>query len=144
MLTAAAAIRLSDTTATPPGRIATLAPYALWAVQGGLALIFLFAGVMKFLTPIEDMQRDIAFPAWFLYFIGTAEICGALGLVLPGVAHIRRGLTPLAASGLVVIMLGATISTAVAVGVLPALFPFVVGLLALFVVRGRSNWFTKF
>jgi len=38
-------------------------------------------------------------------------VLGALGLVLPGLFHIRPGLTPLAAAGLVVIMIGATVVT---------------------------------
>lgn len=133
----------SRPSATTRSRLESFAPYALWAAQGVLALIFLFAGTMKFVMPLEDMQKDIAFPAWFLYFIGVAEVSGALGLILPGVLHIRRGLTPLAGMGLTVIMIGATVSTIAAIGVAPAVVPFVVGLLALSVVRGRWAWFKE-
>ena len=42
-------------------------------------------------------------------FIGVAEVLGAIGLILPGVLRIRPGLTPLAAAGLVIIMIGATV-----------------------------------
>ncbi|PYN43587.1 MAG: DoxX family protein, partial [Candidatus Rokuibacteriota bacterium] len=83
--------------------------YALWIVQGLLALLFLFAGVMKFIMSIEEMTRQIQMPAAFLWFIGVAEICGGLGLILPSLLRIRPGLTPLAAAGLVIIMIGATI-----------------------------------
>jgi hypothetical protein len=76
-------------------------------------------------------------PGWFLRFIGVAEVLGAIGLILPGLLGIRPGLTPLAAAGLVVIMIGATVVTVVAIGVAPALIPLVVGLLLAFVAYGR-------
>ena len=119
-------------------RMERLAPYGLWAAQGALALIFIFAGSMKFIMPIEDMQKDIAWPTWFLYFIGAAEVLGGLGMILPSLLRVRA-LTPLAAGGLLVIMIGATVSTMV---VLPAgaVMPFVVGLLALVVLYGRRGW----
>ena len=111
--------------------------YALWIVQGLLALLFLFAGVMKFIMPIEEMTRDIQMPAAFLRFIGVAEICGGLGLILPSLLRIRPGLTPLAAAGLVIIMTGATIVSLMIGPVALAAMPFVVGLLAAFVAYGR-------
>jgi len=80
----------------------------LWALQALLAILFMFAGVMKFVMSVEEMTRQIALPGWFLHFIGVAEILGAIGLVLPGILRIRTGLTPLAAAGLAVIMIGAT------------------------------------
>jgi uncharacterized membrane protein YphA (DoxX/SURF4 family) len=115
-----------------------LVPYALWAAQGALALIFMFAGSMKFIMPIEDMQKDIAWPAWFLYFIGAAEVLGGLSMILPSMLR-KRALTPLAAGGLLIIMIGATVST-LAVMPVGAVVPFVVGLLALFVLHGRRDW----
>ena len=82
----------------------------LWIVQVLLALLFLFAGGMKLVLPIEEMTKEIAMPGWFLRFIGVAEVLGGLGLVLPGLTGIRPGLTPLAAAGLVIIMIGASSS----------------------------------
>ena len=111
--------------------------YALWIVQGLLALLFLFAGVMKFIMSIEEMTRQIQMPAAFLWFIGVAEICGGLGLILPSLLRIRPGLTPLAAAGLVIIMIGATIVSLMIGTVALAVMPFVVGLLAAFVAYGR-------
>lgn len=111
--------------------------YALWIVQVLLALLFLFAGVMKLILPIEEMTQQIAMPGWFLRFIGVAEALGGLGLILPGLLRIRPGLTPLAAAGLVVIMIGATVVSFLAGGVLMALMPLAVGLLAAFVAYGR-------
>jgi DoxX-like family len=111
--------------------------YALWIVQALLALLFLFSGAMKFIMPIEEMTRDIQMPIAFLRFIGVAEILGGVGLVLPSLLRIRPGLTPLAAAGLVIIMIGATVLSLMIGGVVLALMPFVVGLLTAFVAYGR-------
>ena len=72
-----------------------------------------------------------------LRFIGVCEVLGALGLILPGVLRIRPGLTPLAATGLVIIMIGATVITLMGVAMAPALIPLMVGLLTAFVAYGR-------
>ena len=110
--------------------------YALWIVQILLALVFLFAGASKLIMSIEEMTRDIQLPGAFLRFIGVVEILGAIGLILPSWLRMRPGLTPLAAAGLVIIMIGATILS-LTLGVKMALAPFVVGLLAVFVAYGR-------
>lgn len=112
--------------------------YALWIVQILLAAVFLFAGGAKFVLPLDQMQGPVALPLWLLRFIGAAEILGALGLILPGIFGIKRSLTPLAAAGLVIIMIGATIVSLVAGMVVPALISLFVGLLAAFVVYGRG------
>ena len=111
--------------------------YALWIVQGLLALIFLFAGGMKLVLPPEELAGPIPLPGLFMRFIAVCEALGALGLVLPGLLRIRPGLTPLAAAGLVIIMIGATIVTLVTGGGALALMPLVTGLLAAFVAYGR-------
>ena len=110
---------------------------ALWTVQGLLAALFLFAGVMKLVLPIEAMKGPVEMPGWFLRFIGVAEVLGAIGLILPGLLRIRPGLTSLAAAGLVIIMIGATAVTAAGGDVGVALIPALVGLLAAFVAYGR-------
>ena len=110
--------------------------YALWIVQALLALVFLFAGVAKLIMPIEEMTKEIHLPGLFLRFIAVAEIFGALGLILPSLLRVRPGLTPLAAAGLVIIMIGAT-ALSLTLGVVMAIAPFVVGLLAAFVAYGR-------
>lgn len=111
----------------------------LWTVQGLLALIFLFAGGMKLVVPMETLTEQSPLPGLFMRFIGVCEVLGALGLILPGLLRIRPGLTPLAATGLVIIMVGAT-ATTVAVGDgAAALVPLVVGLLAAFVANGRRR-----
>jgi hypothetical protein len=111
--------------------------YALWVCQGLLALLFLFAGGMKLVLPLEALEGPIALPGLFLRFIGVAEVLGAIGLILPGLLGIRTALTPLAAAGLVVIMIGATGLTLAAGQTGAALIPLVVGLISAFVAYGR-------
>ena len=127
----------SDQTLTAGARI----PGAvLWTVQVVLALLFMFAGVMKLITPAEVMQAqspDLSIA--FLRFIGVAEVLGALGLVLPGLFRIRRELTPLAAAGLLIIMIGGTVLTALD-DVSMAAIPLTVGLLTALVAYGRWRW----
>ena len=78
--------------------------YILWLVQGLLALLFLYAGGIKLVLPIEVMteQMPLALPGWFLRLLGVAEVLGAIGLIVPGLLGVRPGLTPLAALGLVI------------------------------------------
>ena len=110
---------------------------ALWIVQGLLAALFLFAGGAKLVLPLDQMAGPVALPGWFLRFLGVAEVLGAFGLVLPGLLHIRPGLTPLAAAGLVIIMIGAVVVTLVGGMLAVALMDLVVALLAAFVAYGR-------
>ena len=110
---------------------------ALWIVQGLLALIFLFTGGMKLALPLEELTAQLPLPGWFVRFLGLAELLGALGLILPGLLRIRPGLTPLAAAGLAIIMIGATLVTLATMDAMLALIPLVVGLLAAFVAYGR-------
>ncbi len=111
--------------------------YALWIVQGLLALIFLFTGGMKLVLPVEELTKQMPLPGLFVRFIGVAEVLGAIGLILPGLLRIRPGLTPLAAAGLIIIMIGATVFTLATADVALALIPLVVGLLSAFVAYGR-------
>jgi uncharacterized membrane protein YphA (DoxX/SURF4 family) len=114
---------------------------ALWIVQALLALLFLFAGGMKLVMPVEEMlkQMPLALPGWFVRFIGIAEVLGGIGIILPWLLRIQPTLTPLAAAGLVIIMIGATVYTLAAGDVASALMPLVVGLLCAFVAYGRSR-----
>lgn len=109
----------------------------LWIVQGLLALLFLFAGGVKLVLPIEAMRQQMQLPGLFLRFIGACEVLGAIGLILPGLLRIRPGLTSLAAAGLVIIMIGATVVTLTTGPAALALIPLVVGLLSAFVAYGR-------
>jgi uncharacterized membrane protein YphA (DoxX/SURF4 family) len=111
--------------------------YALWVLQVLLGLLFMFAGGSKLVMPIEEMTKEVAMPGWFLRGIGVCELLGGLGLILPGLFRLRTGLTPLAAAGLVIIMIGATVVTVMYMGVGMGLVPFIVGVLAAFVAYGR-------
>ncbi len=123
------------TTTTPTESRKTRA--LLWTIQGLLALVFLFAGGMKLAAPAAALAQQSPLPPLFLKFIGLAEIVGALGLILPGLVRVGRGLTSLAAAGLVIIMAGATVLTAVGGHVGGAVVPAIVGLLAAFVAYKR-------
>jgi uncharacterized membrane protein YphA (DoxX/SURF4 family) len=112
---------------------------ALWIVQGLLAALFLFAGGMKLVLPIEEMTKQMPMPGWFLRFIGVAEVLGAIGLVLPWLLGIRPGLTPLAAAGLLIIMIGAVVVTALSGEIAMALIPLITGMLCAFVAYGRRR-----
>ena len=111
--------------------------YALWILQVVLALLFLFAGVVKLIMPYEAMAEGmpVPVPELLLRFIALAEVLGGLGLVLPGLLKVRPELTPMAAAGLVIIMIGATaLSAPMGAGMI---IPLAVLLLTAFVAYGR-------
>ena len=111
--------------------------YALWIVQVLLALLFLFSGWMKLVLPLDKLTGPVALPGWLTRFIGVAEVLGGLGLILPNLLRIQPWLTPLAALGLILIMIGAIVVTLAGGMIDAALFSLVVGLLAGFVAYGR-------
>ena len=113
---------------------------ALWVIQGLLAALFQFAGGFKLALPLAALAKVSPLPAAFLKFIGVCEVTGAVGLILPGLLRIRTGLTPLAAAGLVIIMIGATVVTVATQGAAPAALPFCVGILAATVALGRRRF----
>lgn len=84
----------------------------VWIVQILAALAFFMAGLMKVTQPIDRLQARMAWveslnPRSLVRVIGTLEVLGALGLVLPAVTNILPWLTPLAAAGLALTMIGA-------------------------------------
>ncbi len=109
----------------------------LWVVQSLLALVFLAAGAMKFAVPMQDMAGRVHLSAGFLHFIASAEVLGAIGLILPRLLNIQRWLTPLAAALLAVIMIGAAYVSAAYGPAVSASFPAITGLLCAFVAWGR-------
>jgi len=109
----------------------------LWVFQGLMAALFLFAGGVKLVLPLDQLAGPVALPGFFLRFIGVVEVLGAVGLILPGALRVHTELTPLAAAGLVVIMTGATFITAMSGPVAAALFPFVVGVCLASIGYGR-------
>ena len=111
---------------------------ALWTVQGLLALFFALAsGAPKLFLPQEMLAMPIPLSDPFVKFIGVCEVLGALGLVLPGLLRIRRGVTSLAALGLVALTLCAMVYQLMARQPESGVFAVGMGLLAAFVAYGR-------
>jgi len=111
----------------------------LGTTQIALAALFVFAGGFKLVASPEALaQGPVVLPAGFLRFIGLAELLGGIGLVGPSLVRAQRWVAPLAAWALAVIMAGATILSALAMGAAAALFPLVVGLLTVAVAIGRG------
>jgi hypothetical protein len=105
-----------------------------------LAALFLFAGVVKLTMPAAALAQVTGLPGWFMRFISVAEIAGGLGLVLPGLCRVRLALTPLAAVGLVGIMAGAAVRSALRLGIGAAIMPLVVGVALTVIVGARRDW----
>lgn len=80
---------------------------ALWVVQGLLAALFLLAGSMKlFAYEKYKVQGGEHAPSKGLAaFIGTSELAGAVGLVLPWATGVLPILTPIAAFALALVMI---------------------------------------
>jgi uncharacterized membrane protein YphA (DoxX/SURF4 family) len=112
----------------------------LWTLQILLAVLFAFAGSMKFvMDPAQMAPPGSPLSVAFLRFIGVCECLGAIGLVVPQLTGIRQRLTPLAALGLIVIMIGAVTVTLMTQPASLAILPFVVGVLLCVVAYGRDR-----
>jgi hypothetical protein len=112
---------------------------ALWIVQGVLAVVFLVTGAIKVITARAVLTRRMGWANDFssvqIKLLGVLEVCGAVGLVAPGLAHVGPVLTPAAALCLAVLMGGAA-----SVHLRrhePPTPPVVLAVLALFVAAGR-------
>ncbi|MBM0279802.1 DoxX family protein [Micromonospora tarensis] len=83
----------------------------LWIIQILLAVIFAGAGLAKLTQPKEKLRDRMKWidpvPLSQVKALGFVELLGALGLVLPPLTDIATVLTPLAAVGLVIVMIGA-------------------------------------
>lgn len=117
----------------------------LWIIQILLTLLFLFAGGTKLFMSEAALKQmappnSIVLPILLLRFIGLCEVLGAFALILPGITRIRRGLTPLAACGLLIIMIGAVVITVMGLGAAAAISPLVAGVLCAVVAYGRRDW----
>ena len=107
---------------------------AIWVVQGLLAVIFLGAGGAKFMTPTTELVPQMP---WVAQAIGTLEVAGAIGLIAPAATKIVPVLTPAAAGGLALTMVGASLYH-IRRGEYPdVIIPLVLLALCLFVVYGR-------
>lgn len=110
----------------------------LWVLQALLALAFLAHGLL-FLMPPPDIgaQMNAMLPRWFQVFLGVAEVLAAIGLTLPGLTRILPGLVPVAAAGVILVMISATPLHLWRGELSSAATTFVLLLLASFVAHGR-------
>jgi uncharacterized membrane protein YphA (DoxX/SURF4 family) len=88
---------------------------ALWVVQVVLAALFLVSGLLKGSRSKERLvasgQTGVApFPLGVIRLTAYAELLAAVGLILPRLTGVAPVLTPLAAGGLAVVMIGAMLS----------------------------------
>ena len=95
------AARLAIREARPRRLTSTL----LWAAQILMGVVFVYAALAKLTGGLEQEFSDIGAGQWLGYFVGTAELAGAIGLLTPWLAG-------LAAAGLAAVMAGATIINA--------------------------------
>ncbi len=86
---------------------------ALWVIQILLGLAFFLAGIMKTTQPIPKLATNMgwvnSYTPPFVRFIGVVELLGGIGLIVPAVTKILPWLTPVAAGGLAVVMVGAVV-----------------------------------
>ncbi len=113
---------------------------AVWIVSGLLTLYFLFVGASKAFASWEFLEAgSMGIPVILLKIAGFAEIIGAIGLIVPAATRILPILTPIAAAGLVLTMIGAT-SINIGLGMVPvAITTAIAGLLTAFVAWARSR-----
>ena len=110
---------------------------ALWTGQALLAALFAFAGIAKLSMPAEALAAQSGIPGTLLQFIAVCELLGAAGLVLPGLLRTKTFLTPLAALGLTIIMIGAVATSLATMGASAAVLPLVVGVISATIARSR-------
>ena len=84
---------------------------SIFLAQLILGAVFLLHGLMLLALPTPMRKQMASLPGGppFFRFIGLAELLAAAGLTLPTLTGIMPWLTPLAAAGLLVIMIGAAI-----------------------------------
>jgi DoxX-like family len=87
-----------------------------WILSGLLAFAFLGAGFSKLVTPRQKLLENPKM-SWASDFTNTqvktiagVEVLASIGVVLPWLLDIARVLTPLAAVGLAITMIGALVT----------------------------------
>jgi hypothetical protein len=115
---------------------------SLWIIAGILAVAYLVAGGGKLIMPKEKIAATAPSTRWVEDFsagsvkaIGALEVLAAAGLVLPAALDIAPVLVPLAALGLVMIMVGAVITR-----IRRHEFTFMVGDLVYLALAGFVAW----
>ena len=135
-------VQLTNENSRPSKQRKLITSISLWTLQVVLALMFLFVGGIKLILPIQLLlaQMPLPLPGLFIRLIATAEVAGALGLILPGLLRIRPMLTLLAALGLLLDMIGATAYNLISGQIGAAVTTVVLGLICLAIAYGRRSW----
>lgn len=112
----------------------------LWIIAIVLAVVFLGAGLAKITRPKDALAASRMgfvedFSPGTIKAIGVAEVLAAIGLILPGITGIAPILVPLAASGLVLLMIGAIITH-----VRRKELPMVIGNVVLLILAAIEAW----
>lgn len=111
----------------------------LWVAQGFVALVVALTGTIKLVLPREQLAKRMRWaadwPRGRIKLLGLAEVAGAVGLLLPAATGIAPLLTPIAASCLAVLMVGAVQThRRLGEGFVP---PLVIGVLCVAIAAGR-------
>ena len=112
----------------------------VWIVQALLAVIFALQGVVL-ISPPEPMKvifDALPFSRGFMVAIGVLDVLGAVGLILPWALKIQPRLTPLAAAGLTIIMIGAVMTHLMRGEIAQAIPALIIMVLAAFVAYART------
>jgi uncharacterized membrane protein YphA (DoxX/SURF4 family) len=113
----------------------------IWIFQILVGLAFLAAGLMKLTQPIEKLAGMMSwvnhFPVMAVRGIGAIEVLGALGVILPAATGILPILTPLAALGLAITMVGAIVTHLRLNETAKSVAPLVLLVFTLVIVYGR-------
>lgn len=120
---------------------------ALWVIAAVLATGFLASGGMKLSQPKEKLAASgfrwtEDFSQGMVKLIGGLEVLAAIGLILPGALRIASVLVPLAALGVVLLMIGAAITHVRRKEYQAMLIPLVLLVLAALIVWGRFGPYT--
>jgi uncharacterized membrane protein YphA (DoxX/SURF4 family) len=114
----------------------------LWMVQVLLAFAFLYSGVRKTLL-YEQNRAGSTFmqvtPKQTVMIVGVLEVLGGIGVILPAVTGILPWLSPVAAIGLLLTMLGAMVFNVQHKRVGEMVANIIILILAAFVIVGRFD-----
>ncbi|RFS26616.1 DoxX family protein [Chitinophaga silvatica] len=116
----------------------------LWTLQGLLSILFITGGIMKLFQSIPQQQEMYPWtgqvPELFVRLLGVIDLLGGIGIIIPALLKIRPQLTVLAAIGIIMLMIAATVFHISRGEVNVVGFNIVVAILAAVIVWGRSKY----